>query len=144
MPEEGYIILLTNNWSWLEPFSRRNNFSYCAFRGSFEKFTPDSFKSDNAWRTQDRLDHLRNSYRGHNVALNFSGNATIEVRFIRGTLKYSTFVASLQLMVMLAYAVKHFRKEQLANIDLKWFKRFAKRRNYVAFLAYLEARGIIA
>jgi hypothetical protein len=144
MPEEGFIILVTNNWSWLEPFSRRNNFHYCSFRGSRERFTPDSFKSENSYITQNRLDDLRSAYRGHNVALNFGGNSTIEVRFIRGTLKYRIFVASLQLMEMIAYAVKHFRKEQLANIDLKWFKRFAKRRTYTAFLEYLEARGIMA
>lgn len=145
-PEEAFVILASNNTDWLKRFSRRTKYDYCAFVDA-APFVVDDFKTtdpDKQVITQGRLDNLRRCYRGHGSALNFANYGTIEIRFIRGTLKYSTFVASLQLMEMLGYAVKHFRKEQLVNIDLKWFKRFANRKGYAEFITYLAERGIMA
>ena len=141
-PEEAFIILATNNMDWLKQFSRRTRYNYCNFYNA-DKFNVDSFKGEFAGATQNTLDFLRRHYRGHNAALNFANGGTVELRFIRGTLNYHTFVASLQLMEMLAYAVKHFRKEQLANVNLQWFKRFAEKRSYVEFKEYLATRGIL-
>ena len=142
-PEEGFIIITTNNMNWLKSFSRRTNYGFCRFiEASY--FDVENFKADNASFTQRRLDTLRSEYRGHNVALNFANNSTIELRFVRGTLKYSTFKAAFQLTEMMSYAVKHFRKEQLATINLQWFKRFADRKGFTEFLAYIQGRGIMA
>lgn len=141
-PEEGFVIVTTNNINWFKKFSRRNNYGYCNFYFD-NPFLVEHFKSDNNNHTQGRLDSLKTMYRGHSAALNFSNSATIELRFIRGTLKYSTFKAALQFVELLAYAVKHFRKEQLANVDLQWFKRFAEKRGYVEFMQYLNERGIL-
>ena len=142
-PEEGFVIITTNNMNWLKAFSRRSNYSYCRFIEG-NPFTAENFKEDVSYYTQGRLDSFRNNYRGHNVALNFSNNATIELRFVRGTLKYSTFKAAFQLVEMMSYAVKHFRKEQLTTVNLQWFKRFAEKRSYTEFLTYIQERGIMS
>ena len=143
-PERAFVIIVANNENWLRIFSRREDYEYCEFRRDGVRFAPDDFKAENSNSTNDTIYRLINYYSGHHRAINFDPYSTIEVRFIRGTLKYSTFKASMQLMVMLAYAVKHFREQQLANVDLNWFKRYAKRLGFTEFLAYLDERGIMA
>lgn len=144
-PHKSLVILLANNRNWLEKFSRRRDFKYCQFKDGGCKFQPEFFKSgwEVAENTERILDRILGDC-GHYSALNIGGNATIEFRFIRGTLKYKTFKAAMQLIVMLCYAAKHFRKEQICSIDLKWFKRFAQHRNFSDFLEYLEDREITA
>lgn len=143
-PEVAVVILFANNKDWLQKFSRRKNFTYCAFHSSSRTFSPDDFKKDKELAAARAIGNMRDFYRGHGSALNFCGYSTIEFRLFRGTLKYSTFVASLQLVEMMCYAMKHFRKEQLCNIGLQWFKRFAARKHYDAFMNYIEERGIVA
>ncbi len=144
-PEDSFIILTQNNLDWLKQFSRRKNWGYCEFQNinGFE-FTPESFKSTDENSSLEYIEKVRRDNRGHGVAMNYAGNATIEFRFFRGTLKFQTFAASLQLVEMMCYAAKHFRKEQLCNVNLKWFKRFAVRRGYSEFNAYIKERGIVA
>lgn len=150
-PEAAAIILMVNNAGWLEDFSRRTYFGYCEFYHG-EPFTKESFvpvkekgevaNTDKIHEAMSLIDDLKSEWRDHYHCVNFRNNPTIEFRFIRGTLKYSTFVASLQLIEMIGYAMKHFREEQLATINLRWFMTFAKRRNYTEFLTYLRERNI--
>lgn len=143
-PERAFAIIVANNESWFRTFSRREDYEYCAFKRDGVRFTPEDFKAEHSNETNNRIDDLIYYYSGHHRAINFDPYSTIEVRFIRGTLKYSTFKASMQLMVMIAYAVKHFREQQLANVDFNWFKRYAKRLGFIEFLSYIEERGIMA
>ena len=145
-PEDSFVILTQNNLDWLKAFSRRKNWGYCTFmnRSDGYEFTPDSFKGTDDNSALEYISSVRQNNRGHGVAMNYAGFATIEFRFFRGTLKFQSFAASLQLVEMMCYAAKHFRKEQLCNVNLKWFKRFATRRGYDEFNAYLKERGIMA
>ena len=145
-PEDSFVILTQNNLDWLKTFSRRKRWNYCQFmnRSDGYEFTPESFKGADDNTALEYISNVRNSNRGHGVAMNYAGYATIEFRFFRGTLKFQSFAASLQLVEMMCYAAKHFRKEQLCNVNLKWFKRFAKRRGYDEFNAYIAERGIMA
>ena len=121
----GYLVDF-NNYKLVEDFT----------------FAPDNFKDSDENSSLEYIERVRGYNHGHHVALNYDGQSTIEFRFFRGTLKFQTFAASLQLVEMMCYAAKHLRKEQLCNVDLKWFKRFAKRKNYAEFNAYLTERGI--
>lgn len=143
-PEVSFIILTQNNLDWLKKFSRRKNWNYCEFQNADGiTFTPDSFKTEGENSSLKYIGRVRSRNQGHHVAMNYAGYSTIEFRFFRGTLKFQTFAASLQLVEMMCYAAKHLRKEQLCNVDLKWFKRFATRKNYTEFNAYLAERGIM-
>ena len=145
-PEDAFCILLNNN-DWIKAFSRRTNWRYCApFNNSGFTFTVDAFKNKDEAIVDDvkfRLDRMRRYYQGHSSALNFSNYGTIEVRIFKGTLKFSTFIASMQLVEMMAYAAKHFRLEQLCNVDFHWFKRFAEKRGYTEYIQYLKDRAIL-
>ena len=158
-PEAIAVVLVTNNMDWLKKFSRRNYWNYCEFvddgDGKFaasdfeEKYFPADGKRHTkaeVERTQRyarrRISQLKDAYEGHGVALNFGGYSTIEFRFNRGTLRFSTFKASLQLIDMMAYAMKHCRLSAITNVDLRWFRIMAKRKGYTEFLAYLKERNI--
>lgn len=149
-PENNACIILVNNADWLKKFSRRENFGYCKFPQNVEPFCPEEFKPSvpdvlDKIPTRDamaELEEMRSKYRDHYNALNFAGNATIEFRFNRGTLNFETFCATMQLIQMYADAMKHSRLSTACKINLKWFKRVAKRRGYTEFLSYLKRRNI--
>ena len=150
-PEMKAALILVNNAEWLQTFSRRENFEYCAFpsmlRGSYaEEFTAEKFERDKdngAYYELSRLGEITKAMRGHYRALNFAGSATIEIRFNRGTLKFSTFVATLQFVQMYADAIKFCPTfEKACEINLAWFVKQAQKRGYEEFLNYLGERSI--
>lgn len=144
--EFNALILVVNNANWMKKFSRRKNFAYCNFPQGVEAFKPEDFKpayARNSTRNAvQELQDLRNDWVDHYHALNFAGGSTIEMRFNRGTLNFDTFVATMQFVQMFADAMKHSRLDACAKINLKWFKRVAKRRGYAQFLDYLKKRNI--
>ncbi len=153
-PELKAALILTNNAEWLMTFSRRNNFEYCEFPAAVlgaeiaEKFTASKFEADKLAsrdRERTRLEDIACEMRGHYRALNFRGENTIEVRFNRGTLKFSTFVATLQFVQMYADAIKLSPTlEQACKINLGWFVEQAYKRGYDEFLDYITERGIVS
>lgn len=152
-PEELFTILVTNNMEWLKLFSRRREFNYCEFLRA-QKFSAKDFKSIPAIsgvkeensrsieQAEKALLELKDSYRGHYKALNFNGYSTIEIRFNRGTLRFSTFCAVLQLVQLMADFVKGRRRESIVNINLRTFKKIAQKRGYIEFLNYIKERRI--
>ena len=151
-PEMKAALILVNNAEWFQTFSRRRNFDYCRFPSMYmerydtEKFTVEKFEQDkNSGDNHElcRLKKVTDSMSGHSCCLNFNGSATMEVRFNRGTLKFSTFVATLQFVQMYADAIKFCPTfEQACQIDLAWFIKQAQKRDYEEFLNYLDERGI--
>ena len=148
-PEFGLALLAVNNRKWLMQFSRRTDYYYCPFPTDQEdygmQYVSDDFnckKCEKAGKRdgEARLRDLRYSLRCHYSCINMSSHPTIEFRFFRGTLKFSTFVANLQLVQMMCYAVKTFRYEQLCNINFHWFMALAKRRGYTEFINYASRR----
>lgn len=144
-PETSTVLLMCNNRGWLEKFSRRTRWGYCDFKGDRRTFKVEDFKTTNRQNdsTETVLRSIVSDCHGHGCMVNFGNHATIEFRLFRGTLKHKTFVATLQLVKMMCYAIKHFRKEQLTNVDLRWFKKYATNNNYTEFLEYLDSRGIM-
>ncbi len=165
-------LLASNNFNWLEKFSRREKWSYCKFfehghssffedfienrfsenedilkefRETGKPFTSKMFEVDRD-ATMVLVDRVRDYYKrgGHGVAFNFGGRGTLEFRFFRGTLKYNTFIANLELTAMMCLAVKQYTQEELCNVGLQWFKEKAQELNYSAFLSYIEERNITA
>lgn len=156
-PELKATLILVNNAEWLQTFSRRKDFGYCKFpsmyteRGELsedevEKFTAQKFEQDKNNSLNNelyRLEKIACRMNGHYAALNFRGDATIEIRFNRGTLKFSTFVATLQFVQMYADAIKFCPTlEKACGIGLAWFIKQAQKRGYEEFLDYLDERNI--
>lgn len=142
-------LLVVNNSAWLKEFSRRNDFYYCKFPNTdrdyacpyiADDFIDKKCEKDGKRKAFERLYDLRCNFQNHYTCINVSNYATIEFRFFRGTLKYSTFIANLQLVQMMCYAAKKFRYEQLCSINLHWFLKLAKHRGYTEFINYASKR----
>lgn len=137
-PEEALMVLVVNNAEWLKRFSRRQYFGFCQFPQNLEKFYAYQYRTSEQPNLQRRMRELVNQSQSHGNAMNFAGNSTIEFRFCRGTLKYSTFMASMQLISMRCYAARKFRIEQVASVGFGWFKQYAKTMGYTEFLEYTK------
>lgn len=143
-PEKVISIIVMNNAGWMKKFSRRRNFGYCEFPSAYtfeaKNFKPRMYGSYNEDKSQ--LERVCRHMHGHGACMNFDGYSTIEIRFNRGTLKFSTFVATMQFVQMLADFTKKSRIDRACNIRLRHFKALAKARHYDEFLNYLAERHI--
>lgn len=134
-PAELMTLMLVNNQGWLKLFSRRKDFNYCKFPDC-NPFNQQLKLAD--YETLYNISHSSDRY----IALNTRNKATIEFRFFRGTLRFETFAASLQLVEMFCFIAKHWRIEQVNKVRLHTFVNLAKRRGYTEFLNYIEDRHI--
>lgn len=149
-PEAVLTVIVANNDEWLKRFSRRTYFGYCQFLPESYKFRAEDFKSKDKYGNEldrgEALYRLGNAQRqlsGHGSCMNFDGYRTLEIRFNRGTLNYSTFVATMQFVQMLADITKSCHHvEQACEVTLRNFKSLARRRGYKEFLDYLKRRNI--
>lgn len=135
--EDKFAMLFANNVEWIKLFSRRKRWRYCEIESNAAlKTTPEEAK---------RGVCKAKPYKGgsHSVAVNYgTDKPTIEIRVFRGTLKYSTFVATLQFVQMFADFVKHTPFAELASIDLTSFMEQAEKSRYAEFINYVNERVI--
>lgn len=85
------LILFTETFKdEIKRFSRRDNYGYC-------KFTSDTrgLKNKNYYKSSEILKRLNDMGSRYQV-VNTTNNNTIEIRVFRGTLKYETFMATLE------------------------------------------------
>jgi len=126
----GKIILLMDRlWDELYCFSRRSSTRWCARTEVLYKLT-DATSTNKALRLA-RNEANRDRY----VALNLGNDDTIEFRLFRGSLKYTTVFATLQLVQNLCeFAMTHTVQD---CIDAQWsdvqhFSEFSELNDYVA------------
>lgn len=120
-------IIFENNRHWLEVFSRRNI---------------DSLNHWASFKPEYEMDYLiENGFERYNEryqAINNTNSQTIEFRLFRGTLKYNTFVATLQFVYWLCeYVNSHTVCEcdtvELSQVDFSEFSELN---------LYLQERGL--
>ena len=141
--EGRFFIILRNNLQWLKLFSRRYRYSYCKINGYDNNFDGEgdsinkiSYPPDKVW-----LGSKKQTER--HMALNFYPEHTIEIRLFRGTLRYKSFVATLQLCDIWAEIVRKYDNRQCLDVNLDNFLDTARRLGYTEFLEYLKERHII-
>lgn len=85
------------------------------------------------------LDKAKNSCCGRYTAVNLCNYHTIEFRLFRGTLKYNTFIAALQLIDEICNAAIFSSQEELEK--LSWTE-FVKRIKHTELIQYLKERRL--
>ena len=134
--EMRYFVTFRNNLEWMKRFSRRTSFSYCEPNGygdeinSVDKFV---YPPDKVWIKNKKQQH-------RHCALNFYGDDTIEIRIFRGTLKYETFMATLEFAHIWARIVKSESIGQIMKVSLSTFKDVATMLHFNHFLNYVRER----
>lgn len=130
--QDEFEMLFTNNLEWIKRFSRRHDYGYCRISNT-EKTSAEDIQITGKPKVKATC------ARG---AINYLNSYTIEFRIFRGTLKYNTFVATLQFVQMFCEFVKTRSLEGLAMVRLHEFIKEAEDKNYKEFLTYLEERKI--
>jgi len=135
--EAMFFVSFRNNMEWIKLFSRRRNYDYCQPNGydDYEVANIDKFIAppSKAW--------VKRKKQGDRYcAINFQPENTIEVRIFRGTLKFETFMATLEFVSLWAYIVKRSTASNICNVDLNTFKDIAKYKGYKYFLDYVKDR----
>ena len=108
------LFFIEKHWNEMFQFSRRSqyNMDRWAARYGFEK------------TGKEILEKAKGSYTSRYVAVNLKNYYTIEFRLFRGTLKYNTFIATLQMVQKICDVAFLMSQEELEN--LSWSEFVAK------------------
>lgn len=126
---EKILFLIEKHWNEVFCFSRRSsyNINRWAARYGYEK------------TGQEILKKAKDSSHGRYSAVNLCNYSTIEFRIFRGTLKYNTFIATLQFIDTVCDVA--ISMSQKALEELSW-SELVKRIIYPELIQYLKERRL--
>lgn len=118
-------IFINSHTREISQFARRSN-----SHAQYKKLSKDDFK---------RLNNTGGRY-----ALNMSPASTVEFRMFKGTLKYSTFMASLQFVDASIRFVKEAAWKDICNVEKSWklFIAFIDDNKYTELAKYMRLRKL--
>ena len=127
------LYFIEKNWDRVLRFTRRteNQLAEWADRYGIEADPVKTY--DNAKRQGDR-------YR----CVNLCNENTIEFRMFRGTLKYSTFVSTLQFVHCVCSVCKNATMERVMEMGWFDFVEYIDPTKYAELVNYLKTRGLYA
>lgn len=85
------------------------------------------------------IDNAKKSNNGRYACVNLCNYNTIEFRIFRGTLKYNTFIATLQMVEHICLTAMELTDEEIT--ELSW-PEFIERTNYDELIQYLKERRL--
>lgn len=123
------LFFVESNWNELLKFSRRSEYAMnrWAARYGFEK------------SGREILDKAKKGNNGRYAAVNLCNDATIEFRLFRGTLKYNTFIATLELVNLIVETAMNNTEDELQK--LSW-SEFVSRITEPELIQYLKERSL--
>ena len=123
------LYFVEQHWNELLKFSRRSEYAMnrWAARYGYEN-SPKAI-----------LDKAKKGNNGRYAAVNLMNYSTIEFRLFRGTLKYSTFIATLELVNSVIETALYYSEEELHK--LSW-SEFVRRIDKPELITYLKERQL--
>ena len=118
------LFFVEKHWSELLKFSRRSEYSMnrWAARYGYEK------------TGKEILDKAKKGGQGRYAAVNLMNYSTIEFRLFRGTLKYNTLIAALELVNSICDLAVNLTDEGIANMSWSEFVDSIKEPEIVQYL----------
>ena len=118
------VYFVETHWNELLKFSRRteNSIRQWANRYGITGDTKTTYKS------------AKDKYSGRYVAVNLLNTNTIELRLFRGTLRYETFIATLQLVDEICNLAIRLTDAELENLSWSDFVLGLKQKALIRFL----------
>ena len=123
------LFMVEKYWDELLRFSRRTRYQMDRWAARY------GFKE----KPHQVLDNAKKSGLGRYACVNLTNLNTIEFRMWRGTLKYNTLIATLQLVKTLCKVAVSMSEEDLEG--LSW-TRFVEKINYPELIKYLKERRL--
>lgn len=105
------LFFVENHWNELLRFSRRTRYQ-------MEQWAARYGRKDNP---KEQIEHVKNNFSDRYRAVNLTNSTTVEFRMFRGTLRYNTLIATLQLVneiCELACSLSDDEMELLTWMDL--------------------------
>ena len=130
----GRIIYLTERfWNELVKFSRRTTGSLNRWAAKYATISETVLETYQRAKDKDM---------GRYVAVNLTNYATIEFRLFRGTLRYETFMAALQLVDEICRTAVRLYDSDIENLSWSEFVQRIDRETKPELIAYLKSRRL--
>jgi hypothetical protein len=91
---------------------------------------------------QEVLNHAKSGCLGRYTCVNITNYDTIEFRMFRGTLKYNTLIAALQMVNAICDAAVLMSNDEISGLSWSGFVRELSVDKYAALITYLKARHL--
>lgn len=126
------LYFFENNWSELLRFSRRTNEQLNRWAKRY------------GWKEapMEILDDAKKGCGGRYFCVNITNYSTIEVRIFRGTLKYNTIIATLQLVDAICDVALFMSDESIKNLGWSSFVMELDCKKYKELIRYLKERRL--
>lgn len=125
------LFFVEHNWDELLNFSRRTEEQINQWAARYGCKTNPKEVLENAKRTGRRY-----------TCVNLSNWGTIEFRIFRGTLKYNSFIAALELVSMICDIACNITDEEAQQLNWVSFVSSIDTEKYPELITYLKERGL--
>ena len=126
------LYLVERFWEELLRFSRRTQSQLKRWANRY------GYKE----RPEDILDSAKRDYGGRYTCVNLTNRNTIEFRIFRGTLKYNTFIATLQLVNEICDVAFSISDEEIRDLSWCGFMERISHEQYPELVQYLKERRL--
>lgn len=125
------IYFIELHWNEMLKFSRRtqSNMNRWSARIGYET-------------TSKKILHKAKETYNRYVAVNLLNRSTVEIRMFRGTLKYNTFVATLQIVDKIVDIAINLTDEEIDNLSWSEFVSTLDKEKYSQLIQYLKERNL--
>lgn len=126
------LFFVENHWNELLRFSRRTQRQMDQWAARYGR--KDSPK--------EQMEHVKKQYSDRYRAVNLANETTIEFRMFRGTLRYNTLIAALQLVNEICEAATVLSDEEMAKLTWSDFMARIGNLEYPELVQYLKERRL--
>lgn len=126
------LFFVERFWEELLRFSRRTEYQINRWAARY------GYKN----RPKEILEHAKKGYAGRYTCVNITNYATIEFRIFRGSLKFNTLIATLQLVNEICNVAFSLSDEKLAMLSWCEFVENLDRDKYPELVTYLKERRL--
>jgi len=127
------VYFVEKHWNELVRFSRRTTGSLNRWAAKYATI------SDSILETYQKA---KNKDMGRYVAVNLSNYSTIEFRMFRGTLRYETFIATLQLVDEICHTALRLHDSEMEELSWSEFVMRIDKETKPELIEYLKARRL--
>lgn len=126
------LYFVEHHWNELLKFSRRTEKQMSQWAARY------GYKNN----PKDILDHAKKDGNSRYTCVNITNWNTVEFRMFRGTLKYNTLIATLELVNRICNLAVHFDDEKLAKISWSDFVMSLNEGDCSELITYLKERRL--
>ena len=127
------VFFVEKHWNELVRFSRRHADALERWAARYATISPT---------TKETFKKAKDKRMGRYVAVNLENYETIEFRLFRGTLRYETFIATLQLVSEICNAAISMSDKEMENLSWSDFVLRIDKENRSELISYLKLKQL--